>query len=437
MDAPRRMCIGNCSYGDVYKHGFFIKSPPPHLFSNQNSWKRRHFILSKSGKNEYVLRYLKGAHLKGYIEINETSEIEIGIGDPEKMTVVKKMFKCKPAEVMTIRTENRVFYLIGSDSKDVEDWATFLFSTSRETKKPEMRGRSKSSPACLDELAADIIKKELCPGNEYEDIGTSISKKRPSSEPITQESSQEASQEAPVYESLTVLQIQHLTNRQQSEEKSEMEEYYACPKSILAVLNDTQDKFSTTEETTNPDKEKVDEPEEYMSMGCIVSGVAEVKIEPTNNELMTLPEGQEDSMNLQVIENKPLKPTPLPRTWKPEKTPKLSVLSVVQLSIILSKVRDDCKLEEVDILLPRSDFTNCLTLVKAAGRICVSQWKDLHRLGCIFHQGDYIVAVNDLHAKSIDEMSLFITRSTRKEVKLTVCRLPDSKILHAQGCKCS
>ncbi|XP_034988802.2 pleckstrin homology domain-containing family S member 1 isoform X2 [Zootoca vivipara] len=369
MDAPRRMCIGNCSYGDVYKHGFFIKSPPPHLFSNQNSWKRRHFILSKSGKNEYVLRYLKGAHLKGYIEINETSEIEIGIGDPEKMTVVKKMFKCKPAEVMTIRTENRVFYLIGSDSKDVEDWATFLFSTSRETKKPEMRGRSKSSPACLDELAADIIKKELCPGNEYEDIGTSISKKRPSSEPITQESSQEASQEAPVYESLTVLQIQHLTNRQQSEEKSEMEEYYACPKSILAVLNDTQDKFSTTEETTNPDKEKVDEPEEYMSMGCIVSGVAEVKIEPTNNELMTLPEGQEDSMNLQVIENKPLKPTPLPRTWKPEKTPKLSVLSVVQLSIILSKVRDDCKLEEVDILLPRSDFTNCLTLVKAAGRI--------------------------------------------------------------------
>ncbi|CAI5775026.1 PH domain-containing protein [Podarcis lilfordi] len=314
------------------------------------------------------------------------------------MTVVKKMFKCKPAEVMTIRTENRVFYLIGSDSKDVEDWATFLFSTSRETKKPEMRGRSKSSPACLDEVAADIIKKEPCPDNEYE---------------------------------------RHLTNHQESEEKSEMEEYYACPTNILATLNDMQDKFSTTEETTNPDKEKVGEPEEYMPMGCIVSGVAEVKIEPTNNESTTLPEGQEDSTNLQVIEDKPLKPTPLPRTWKPEKTPKLSVLSVVQLSIILSKVRDDCKLEEVDILLPRSDFTNCLTLVKAAGRICVSQWKDLHRLGCIFHQGDYILAVNDLHAKSIDEMSLFITRSTRKEVKLTVCRLPDSKILHAQGCKCS
>uniref|UniRef100_A0A670HU74 Pleckstrin homology domain containing S1 n=1 Tax=Podarcis muralis TaxID=64176 RepID=A0A670HU74_PODMU len=398
MDAPRTMCIGNSSYGDVYKHGFFIKSPPPHLFSNQNSWKRRHFILSKSGKNDYVLRYLKGAQLKGYIEINETSEIEIGIGDPEKMTVVKKMFKCKPAEVMTIRTENRVFYLIGSDSKDVEDWATFLFSTSRETKKPEMRSRSKSSPACLDEVAADIIKKEPCPDNEYE---------------------------------------RHLTNHQESEEKSKMEDYYACPTNILATLNDMQDKFSTTDETTNPDKEKVGEPEEYMPMGCLVSGVAEVKIEPTNNELTTLPEGQEDSTNLQVIEDKPLKPTPLPRTWKPEKTPKLSVLSVVQLSIILSKVRDDCKLEEVDILLPRSDFTNCVTLVKAAGRICVSQWKDLHRLGCIFHQGDYIVAVNDLHAKSIDEMSLFITRSTRKEVKLTVCRLPDSKILHAQGCKCS
>lgn len=47
----------------------------------------------------------------------------------------------------------------------------------------------------------------------------------------------------------------------------------------------------------------------------------------------------------------------------------------------------------------------------------VSQWKDLHRLGCLFHQGDHIVAVNELQVTSTDEISLFLSRSTRKEVR--------------------
>ncbi|KAF7253515.1 Pleckstrin-likey domain-containing family S member 1 [Varanus komodoensis] len=115
MDSSRTASIANYIHEDVCKHGFFIKSPPLHLFSNQISWKKRYFILSKSSKNGYVLKYLKGRQMKGYIEINENSEIEIGIGDTEKLTAVKKMFKCQPTEVMTIRTESRDFYLIGQD----------------------------------------------------------------------------------------------------------------------------------------------------------------------------------------------------------------------------------------------------------------------------------------------------------------------------------
>ncbi|XP_061490370.1 pleckstrin homology domain-containing family S member 1 isoform X2 [Rhineura floridana] len=411
MDSPRSISIGRYNYEDVYKHGFFIKSPPPHLFTNQTSWKRRYFILSKFNRNDYVLKYLKGHQLKGLIEISETSEIEIGIGDPEKMTAVKKMFKCQPTEVMTIRTENRVFYLIGTDCKEIEEWATFLFSACRDTKKLEMRSRPKSSPACLDELgAAAIMKKDMQPCNEYEDIGASTVKKRPSSDPTLQETAKEI----PVYESPAIVRLRCLTN-QQSKEKSKIEEYYASPSNILAQLDNILDEYSTSKETTNPDDEKADDNKEYMTMKDV----------------------QEHSMNPLVAENKPLKPTPLPRSFKLEKTPKPSFLSVVQLSIILSKITDESKLEEVDILLPRDDFTDCLTLTEAVGHICVSQWKDLHHFGCIFHQGDYIVAVNDLHVKSMDEISLFISRSTRKEVKLSVCRLPNSELLHAQGCKCS
>ncbi|KAH0623738.1 hypothetical protein JD844_006831 [Phrynosoma platyrhinos] len=68
---------GNYAYEEVCKHGFFIKSPPAHLFTNQTSWKKRYFILSKTSKNGYVLRYLKGQQLKGYIEINEYVSYDI------------------------------------------------------------------------------------------------------------------------------------------------------------------------------------------------------------------------------------------------------------------------------------------------------------------------------------------------------------------------
>ncbi|KAF7254325.1 Pleckstrin-likey domain-containing family S member 1, partial [Varanus komodoensis] len=105
--------------------------------------------------------------------------------------------------------------------------------------------------------------------------------------------------------------------------------------------------------------------------------------------------------------------------------------------LCFSKITDDTQLEEVDILLPRGNLIGCLSFTEASGYICVSQWKDTDGLGCVFHQGDSIVAVNDLHIKNVDEIFLFATRSTRKEVKLTVRRLPDSEILHAQGCMCS
>lgn len=95
-----------CPEGGVFKHGFFIKSPPLHLFNSkvhelrsvifqqsltkhqilllswvltrdkwlslwQNSWKRRYFILSKSNKGDYILKYLKGMCMKGSIAVDQ------------------------------------------------------------------------------------------------------------------------------------------------------------------------------------------------------------------------------------------------------------------------------------------------------------------------------------------------------------------------------
>uniref|UniRef100_A0A8C4YAE0 Uncharacterized protein n=1 Tax=Gopherus evgoodei TaxID=1825980 RepID=A0A8C4YAE0_9SAUR len=64
----------------------------------------------------------------------------------------------------------------------------------------------------------------------------------------------------------------------------------------------------------------------------------------------------------------------------------------------------------------------------------VSHWKGPYRLGCIFHHGDHIVAVNDLRTQSIDEVSLFVSRSRRKEV--TWGRIPKAVTMARKRSKC-
>ncbi|KAK4821017.1 hypothetical protein QYF61_012046, partial [Mycteria americana] len=124
-----------CSEDGVCKHGFLTKSPPLQLSSSQNSWKRRFFILSKSSKGNYVLKYLKGQNIKGSIAVDQIVNIEVGISNAEIMEMVRKMFKCLPEQVMSISTGNRCYYLIGSSRQETEDWVTVISSVCREAKR--------------------------------------------------------------------------------------------------------------------------------------------------------------------------------------------------------------------------------------------------------------------------------------------------------------
>ncbi|XP_048363068.1 pleckstrin homology domain-containing family S member 1 isoform X2 [Sphaerodactylus townsendi] len=410
----------DCSNEDVCMQGFFIKSPPLHLFNNQSSWKRRHFVLYKSS-NGYLLKYHKGQHKKGCIEINKDSKIEIGIDDSERMTAVKRMFKCQHSEVMTIKTEERAYYLIGTDSKDIEEWANFFCADCKEKETNALetqnqipiqsRSRSQSSPANLTEYWADLHE-----GNEYEEI--SDDKKRPYSEPY---------EESPIYESLRKLvpcqrglPSHHCVPEEQTKGKHEKEEeseqpYYDTPRRILAELDRVIAEHSNPVENLSPNDTDCSQNRMYMSMkNVVIKG----KIQPacTSVELETLPRNQENYTDLNG--GMGIQPLNEGNTRAKELLPenKAKRLTVVQLSKLLnSKIIDDSQLEVVDIHLPQNEAINCLSFTEAIGRICVSQWKGPHHLNCIFHHGDHITAVNDLYVTSTDEVLLFIKRATRKE----------------------
>ncbi|NXP91610.1 PKHS1 protein, partial [Passerina amoena] len=371
-----------CPEGGVCKHGFLIKSPPLQLFSSQNSWKRRLFVLSKSSTGNYILKYLKGQHVKGSIAVDQIISIQVGISNAEIMETVRKMFKCLPEQVMSISTGSRCYYLVGDSRQEIDDWVTLISSVCREDKRT-------IAVQCQGEIAAKELlsfcsHKALCkwPGERklnvgqappvylYEELtfflfmqenGSSEDKNRPYSDP----GPHQAQCDSPrgVFPSLvsrtnqTALAFLLNTNPffQQdkilggSEEnlllsdpeenmKKDEEDYYQTPSSVLAkvLLDETRQLTCRRDGLPSP-------PKCQNNSAC-----------PRDLEADKGTKFPESSTSLQPTLQRRQNSLPL---------------SVVHLSILLSQVTDEMQLQKLDIFVPLADINNYLKLTEAAGRI--------------------------------------------------------------------
>ncbi|XP_027504153.1 pleckstrin homology domain-containing family S member 1 [Corapipo altera] len=446
-----------CPEGGVCKHGFLIKSPPLQLFSSQNSWKRRLFVLSKSSKGNYILKYLKGQHVKGSIAVDQIISIEVGIRNFEIMETVRKMFKCLPEQVMSISTGNRCYYLIGDSRQETEDWVTLISSVCREDKQggccPQnqdlpnlgVRSRPSSLPLFLNSIdMTSFTERQSC----QKENGCSEDKNRPYSDPGPHQAQCESPrgvfpslQDKILGRSEENLLPPHTDENIQKDE----EDYYQTPSNILAQCAAEVSKPDLTAGTdvpvqekpvqNNPVKENI-----YMSMKSLRLLDERCQLTCRHDGLPSPPKCQDSSACLRDLEaNRDIEfpessTSPQPTLQRRQNS---LPLSVVQLSILLSQVTDETQLQKLDIFVPLTDINSYLKFTEAAGRICVSHWTGPQRLGCLFNHGDHVVAVNDLQPQGVEEAYFFISRSTRKEVKLTVCRIPQSDIFHAKGCSCS
>uniref|UniRef100_A0A8C3BDY6 Pleckstrin homology domain containing S1 n=1 Tax=Cairina moschata TaxID=8855 RepID=A0A8C3BDY6_CAIMO len=412
-----------CSEDGICQHGFLIKSPPLQLFNSQKSWKRRFFILSKSSKGNYILKYLKGQSVKGSIAVDEIVKVEIGISSSEIMATVRKMFRCFLEEVMSITTGNRCYYLIGKSSQEIEDWVTAISSImkakidghgpqNQDLANPEVKSRPWSLPLFLDSV----------------DVTSSLERQS-------------------YLEGKTLRKIDENSLSSDSDEdiKKEEEAYYETPSNLLAKCNTEVSKPEPTAESHVPVPKKTWERKPvkenvYVSMeslrlldkSCqLTCGCERPPTPPKRWASSTCPRDLEANRAPKLPESSTTQQFTL--QGKHSSSP----LSVVQLSILLSQVTDETQLQVLDIFIPLADINSYLQLTEAVGQICVSQWTGPCHLGCLFNHGDRIVAVNDLHPQNLEEASLFISRSVRKEVKLTVCRIPHSDTFHVKGCSCS
>ncbi|NWY24859.1 PKHS1 protein, partial [Pheucticus melanocephalus] len=357
-----------CPEGGVCKHGFLIKSPPLQLFSSQNSWKRRLFVLSKSSTGNYILKYLKGQHVKGSIAVDQIISIQVGISNAEIMETVRKMFKCLPEQVMSISTGSRCYYLVGDSRQEIDDWVTVISSVCREDKRT-------IAVQCQGEIAAKELlsfcsHKALCkwPGERKLNVGqappengSSEDKNRPYSDPGPHQAQCDSprglcpslvsrtNQTALAFLLNTIPFFQQdkilggseenlLLSDPEENMKKDEEDYYQTPSSVLAkvLLDETCQLMCRRDGLPSP-------PKCQSNSAC-----------PRDLEADKGTKFPESSTSLQPTLQRRQNSLPL---------------SVVHLSILLSQVTDEMQLQKLDIFVPLADINNYLKLTEAAGRI--------------------------------------------------------------------
>ncbi|NWH95074.1 PKHS1 protein, partial [Aegithalos caudatus] len=364
-----------CPEGGVCKHGFLIKSPPLQLFSSQNSWKRRLFVLSKSSTGNYILKYLKGQHVKGSIAVDQIISTEVGISNAEIMEMVRKMFKCLPEQVMSISTGNRCYYLVGSSRQEIEDWVSLISSICREDKRS---GCCPQGGIAAKELLGFCRHKALCkwPSQRKLNVGqaslgqlfsfviqqngSSEDKNRPYSDPGPHQA--QCDPPRGVLPSLVSRTNQrHLVFLLNTNPSFQQDKVLGRSEENL-LLSDPEENIKTDEEdyyqTPSNILAKVIYP--LCQLMCRYDGLPPP---PKCQNNSTCPRDLEADKDTKFPEsNTSLQPT-LQR--RQDSLP----LSVVHLSILLSQVTDEMQLQKLDIFVPLADINNYLKLTEAAGRI--------------------------------------------------------------------
>ncbi|NWV87014.1 PKHS1 protein, partial [Machaerirhynchus nigripectus] len=375
-----------CPEGGVCKHGFLIKSPPLQLFSSQNSWKRRLFVLSKSSKGDYILKYLKGQHVKGSIAVDQIISIEVGISNAEIMETVRRMFKCLPEQVMSISTGNRCYYLIGNSRQETEDWVTLISSVCREDKRS---GCCPQGEIAATELLGSCSHKALCkwPSERKMNVGkappvyiyvestsflctqengSSEDRNRPYSDPGPHQAQCDSPRgvfPSPVSRTnQTALAFLLNTNPffQQDKILGRSEENLLLSDPEEDIKKDEEDYYQTPSNVLAKVVYQLKLLDERCQLTCRRDGLPSP---PKCQNNGACPRDLEANRDTKFPESSTsLQPT-LQR--RQNSLP----LSVVHLSILLSQVTDEMQLQKLDIFVPLADINDYLKLTEAAGRI--------------------------------------------------------------------
>ncbi|XP_036428600.1 pleckstrin homology domain-containing family S member 1-like isoform X2 [Colossoma macropomum] len=349
--------------------GYLYKSPPPSVLTkSMKSWKHRFFVLNKTDGHLHELKYFKDANKRdkstGKIDLYQISLFFL---NPEKHPTwewIQKNFRCSSSCVLYMRVLDRDYFLIGKNSTDMEDWFNAIFAALKTQPHTQLNPERNRKIRSISEPSNFKTSNQDFAENKEQLL------QNPSS-PSVRHSAPES------------FNVQY--------------SHYDYPRNFMMKTSPESEGEEEEEDDVKIEaKSETETDTDYMDMASVRKVVSEDYSDDDLTYQILLNGGDKDSENACQNCNDKSGSTGLNRR-------------IPQLSETLSP-------EEKEICVSQEELKNNVIFSEEAGKPCVSDLKHVQSSGP-FHEGDQIVAINDLLTDTLEEVQTFLKRLSKDQME--------------------
>ncbi|KAM9425964.1 pleckstrin homology domain-containing family S member 1-like isoform 4-T4 [Pholidichthys leucotaenia] len=390
------------------RSGYLYKSPPKRVMTE---WKKRYFVLFELSEHEHQLKYFTSPEDKnrplGDINLSQITTLSLSPQYHQKWGSIQKNFKCSPNCVLYIRVGSRDYFLVGENSEEVEGWYSDLYEALKS--KPHNLGSSEDLPN------GKVIKTISKPQSQDEERPPGSDqvpfKIRSMSEPSS--NAKDSDSEKPKVEKQNGEQC-NITDGIDHEVED------VITGTLMKSVTQAFERIRAQISPLPVCEEEIGREETHQSsdFSCS-SGATSPPVSPVNMLASS-------SESLDPIDDRDIE------VKKADLRKRFTLVEMDKNSSL-----DRTSPEERNMEVNQADLKKHLTLTDMGGKPSVSGWTGQPQSVCLFHKGDQILAVNDLHVGNVTEFDLFLSRSLKNEVKVTILRHPGHQPLHLPNSTCT